>query len=1458
MSATSLASNVPAEFVVGIGASAGGLEALETLLDHTEPNDRCALVVVTHLSPDFISVLDELLKRRTKMVVKVAEDGDVLHSQVVYVIPPNKEMITAQGRLLLKDRDRNVAQHLPIDVFFRSLAREYERNAVAVVLSGTGSDGSRGLEDVRAHQGFVIVQNPDEAKFDGMPNAAISTGVVNLILDAQDIGSVIASNINGKIELPVEKQMTDEKLRSTDIDRILKMVTGSSQIDFSGYKINTIHRRIRRRMASRGHDTMRGYADDLISNAEELEILTADLLIGVTEFFRDPEAFDELRRTVIPALVERSSNARPIRIWSAACSTGEEAYSIAIQLYLEGRTQGKPIEPQIFATDLKSTSIDVAGRGIYTAAQLENIPEQALELCFEQIDPDHYQIINRIRRWIVFASHNILSDPPFTRMDLISCRNALIYLENDAQQKALSLFNFGLREGGFLFLGPSESLAEQEQDFEAINSRWRVYTKIGASAAVRLATTAKRNALEPTNAETRSFSTPPQRMPLPQLPRLPTGYATLIENLVPSGVLISAQYEVLHVFGDARLWLRAPVGAMSNDITLMVAPELRVVISTAVDKSRSEKKTIVFPHVKTFEGGKDAKTSVHVKPLFSTVTDEATFFLISFDCENPENVTTPTVIVDAESISSERIDRLEHQLAQSRESLQATIEEVETSNEELQSTNEEMMAANEELQSTNEELQSVNEELYTVNAEYQKKNDELIDLSRDVENLMSATEIGVVFVDDRLIVKRFTSAATEVLNFMPQDVGRSLEHITHSLIKTDLPNLVRQALRSRRPTSLERMSESGQWWQIRIHTMRAAKGTTDGVVITLYDITTVKTAELELREKSSELNSIAIHTGARSMRHRQDGGLLAGQSGWTALTGQPEAEAEGFGWYKRIVKDDRNRIEALWTHGIEQQSTSLEAFFRVNNDDGTPHHIRLVSTREEDANNDGWTSVIFDVEDAVQSDQVVRSSEQMLMSLIRTSTTQMVLLNPDLTISFVNEAFSDQMDEKVDNLLNRKLEDVLENSMFNALKMPIAAAFEGERLSFNEKPEKGQKTINRFSISPQFSTNGTIEKVAVNIKDVSEVVKAVEKKTTTAQLIGSTFIASNLAFMTITDKKHRIGFASAEASRIVGYSAAELSRHSLSDLLPEYDPERFSDLIEKARNSGSNGINIETILLRRSGQTVDVELKLMVDSDSDSQRILVMINSLSEARSAEATLRRRTAELTRSNRMLELFAVAATHELKSPLRKISKFAELLVEDYGKDLGDGGAETIGVIYQSAERMRHVVDSVLKLTSIERATPDIEELGLDQVFERITVDLSAQITESNAKIYIDPLPAIFGDRTMIEILFGNLVKNALDHREEGKPIKIEVKANVENDVAYVTVSDNGPGIGAESEDDAFMPFTQFGNNRNGTGMGLAICQRVALAHNGMIEIVKSTKNGTQIAVTLPLVEQAEKLH
>ena len=545
--------NKAADFVVGIGASAGGLEALELLFDHTAPNERCAFVVVTHLSPDFKSVLDELLKRRTKMLVKVAEDGDTLHPSTVYVIPPNKEMITSQGKLLLKDRDRDVVQSLPIDVFFRSLAREYESRAIAVVLSGTGSDGARGLEDVRAHQGFVITQNPEEAKFDGMPNAAISTGVVNLVLDAHEIGGVVASRVAGQpIEHPAAKQVVDESRRNGEIDRILMMISGSSNVDFSGYKLNTIHRRIRRRMASRGHDTMRGYADELIGDADELQTLCADLLIGVTEFFRDPEAFTELKRSVIPVLVERSSNSRPIRLWCAACSTGEEAYTIAIQLYLEGRSQGKSIEPQIFATDLQSTSIDFAGRGIFTAAQLENIPEEALELCFEQIDPDHYQIINRIRRWIVFASHNILSDPPFTRMDMISCRNALIYLENDAQQKALSLFNFGLREGGFLFLGPSESLADQEQDFEVINSRWRIYTKVGASAAVRLAASAKRNPVEAPSSDARSFSTPPQRLNLPQTPRMPAGYGTLIENLVPSGVLISAQYEVLHVFGDAR------------------------------------------------------------------------------------------------------------------------------------------------------------------------------------------------------------------------------------------------------------------------------------------------------------------------------------------------------------------------------------------------------------------------------------------------------------------------------------------------------------------------------------------------------------------------------------------------------------------------------------------------------------------------------------------------------------------------------------------------------------------------------------------------------------------------------------------------------------------------------------------------------------------------------------------
>lgn len=836
-------------FVVGIGASAGGLEALEAFFDHVPLDSGMAFVVVQHLSPDFRSLMDEILSRRTKLPVHLVEDGVPVEPNRIYLIPAKKEMIISQGRLLLSDRDRRREQDLslPIDVFFRSLAQDCESRAVAIVLSGGGSDGSRGICDVHDAGGLVLVQDPESAQFDGMPKTARDAGVADAVLEPQEMPRFLVSYAGRGSSTRSDVVRTGDHGMSA----VYRMLEREFGIDFTHYKPSTVTRRIERRLQLSRADNIDAYVQRLREEREELDYLYRDLLIGVTRFFRNEEAFRLLEERVLPELWQTLPAGEPLRLWVAGCATGEEVYSLAILLYELGQKLGeRPIK--IFATDVHRGSLDLATRALYDEQAVAGVSPQRLQQHFLRRGQS-YQVSPEIRQMVVFAQHNVIKDAPFTRVHFVSCRNMLIYLQPGVQQKVLGLFHFALNLGGVLFLGPSESPGTLTHDFDTVDKQWRIYKKTSESRVRADA----RPQLGPKS--TRGSASPPRSPLTPNrysVPQLLGVYDTLLEDVLPPSVLVNDLGELVHVFGGASKFLHLPDGRQGLDILELVKGELKTVLAGSLKRALNLSKPITFRSVEVLDGSASGNYQVTIRPLRGK-NQTVPHFLISFEAPtlDGEGRPTPPAVLEVSEVSSEQQSLLEAELKYTKENLQSVTEELESSNEELQAANEELLASNEELQSTNEELQSVNEELYSVNAEYQRKIADLTELANDMENLLASTDIGTVFLDSQLRIRNFTARAAEVFQLLPHDIGRPIENLTHSMDYPELAADFRSVLTTGEPVEKELRDRAQRAFFARILPYRA-KGTIDGVVLTLIDVTGLKVAEDELFHERYLLNSL--------------------------------------------------------------------------------------------------------------------------------------------------------------------------------------------------------------------------------------------------------------------------------------------------------------------------------------------------------------------------------------------------------------------------------------------------------------------------------------------------------------------------------------------------------------------------------------------------------------------------
>ena len=846
-------------YVVGMGGSAGALQAFEEFFRNMPGDSGLAFVLVSHLDPTHKGIMPELLQRVTTMKVTQVKDGMKVQPNHVYVIPPNKDMSMMHGTLQLLKPSLPRGLRLPIDFFFRHLADDQGEMAIGIIFSGMGSDGTLGLKAIKEKLGMVMVQDISSAKFNGMPQSAINTGLVDYIAPASNLHEKLLEYVN-HIAVRDRKLPRSDKKTPGAMQKIFAMVRAQTGNDFSLYKMSTTGRRIERRMSVHQLDNINQYVRYLQENPHEIELLFKELLIGVTSFFRDSEAFDVLKQEVIPKLLKSKRPGDSIRVWVVGCSTGEEAYSIAMVLKecIDDLKHKTNFKIQIYATDIDREAIDVARQAIYPVNISADISPERLQRFFIKED-DGFRVRKELREVIVFAMQNVLLDPPFTKLDILTCRNLLIYLNTELQKRLLPLFHYSLNPGGFLFLGSSESIGSSADLFITHSNKWKLFER-------RDMLLSRKEPLEfpisPMPYEMRQKDAASQK---PSEAAIAEAAQKLIfQTVVPPVVLINDKGDILYLSRRTDKYLEPPVGKANINIYAMAREGLRAELGIAIRKTITDKTRTTIRGLSVKANGSQQEINLSVIPFQEPETMRGLMLVQFEDVEPLPEEAAPSKkksrsVNGLEAVKSE----LEKELQYTKEHLQTVIEEMETSQEELKSANEELQSTNEELQSSNEELitskeemQSLNEELTSLNYEFQSKNEELSEANNDMKNLLDGIQVPTLFLDNDLKIKRFTSHATKIISLIQGDVGRPIADIVSNLRYERLVDDAREVIQTLVSKQLQVQAKDDAWYTMRIVPYRTAENFIDGVVITFSDITTLKKLEETLKERTEYAENI--------------------------------------------------------------------------------------------------------------------------------------------------------------------------------------------------------------------------------------------------------------------------------------------------------------------------------------------------------------------------------------------------------------------------------------------------------------------------------------------------------------------------------------------------------------------------------------------------------------------------
>jgi two-component system CheB/CheR fusion protein len=1185
--------------VVGIGASAGGLDALEALFKQMPARTGLAFVVIQHLSPDYKSLMPEILAHRTPMKVVQAEDGQQVEADCVYLIPPRMELRLEQGRLSVEVRRMTDGIYLPIDSFFHSLAEEQGPGAVAIILSGTGSDGTRGAQAIKDAGGLVMVQDPETAEFDGMPNSVITAQLADFVMEPEALPAQMLRCVRPGLE-PVPAAPVEEDENRRHYHTIQKAVKEASGLDLDWYKPSTLSRRIGRRMALAQVSNLEQYAGLVRDDASEARTVAKEVLIGVTRFFRDVKAWDALRTLVLSPLVQ-DAHARHggIRIWNVGCATGEESYTLAIVLARLRTQHGCPNLPiKIFGTDINRQAIRYACEGRYPESIGDEVAGDDLASWFA-CDEGGYRVTPTIRNMVVFAEHNALVDPPFGRLDLTICRNMLIYLKPEMQERLLKTFQYALRPGGYMMLGPSETLGGLSRGFRALSGTWKIYESLHVDRPPLdrvLGQTPRRKTVVVPRAKSPEprFSTPKHSDDAERV------FTALADGYIPAAVVVDEHHQVQHVLGDVSRFVTLQPGRCDLDLLKMVDAELAATLSAGLYRSRGAKDDVVYSNVQIACREGPVTVDLRIRPI-RTDGLQIRRFAIYFDpCDKPG--AGPAQHVDVDDTSRQRIRDLQRELHFSKENLQATMEEMESSNEELQATNEELIVSNEELQSANEELQSVNEELHTVNDEYQKKIEELTRLTEDLDNIIRVNDVGTVFLDEQLNIRKFTQPTQKYLNVLEQDLGRPVEHLSHTLDYDSFSEDLRGVAEN--PRRIERQVEAsdGRHVLVRMDAYRGPQGSAqDGVLVTFFDVTELVGARDALARSERRYRETFDMAAAGIVHVDREGRFELVNERLAGMLGYEVDELEGRNFRDITRCDDLPLSEEIVQDLVSgrRESATIEKTYVRKDGSEMPALLNARYVPGTDGTEGRFISVITDLSERREAE----ANRRQLAAIVSDATTAMLAKDLEGTILAWNAGARRLYGYTAEEAIGANVRMLCEPERSGEVDQLLRRISRGESIENYvtlRRCKDGRRVHVSLTISPMRNRQGEVVGASVLQEDLTEQFRIFRKLREMDEYVRAVWEMPGRLHC-VVDAEGRIKHFNDACELLTGYCSPEVRDRPISDRLLSCDEAGGVEDVLQRHREGVDHLVHENAWLDRKGQPVAIRWESIAMRDEQGR-----------------------------------------------------------------------------------------------------------------------------------------------------------------------------------------------------------------------------------------------------------------
>ncbi len=1450
--------------VVGIGASAGGLEAFKKMFGQMPADSGIAFILIPHLDPTHESLMVPLLAKCSAMPVVEAAEGLAVEPDRVYIIPPNKYLSLQGGILRLTGPVGRHSSQLALDLFLRSLAEDQQETAICIILSGTGAHGTLGLKEVKANGGMVMVQDPATAAYDQMPHNAVATGLADYVLPPEQMAAALVGYVRQFYRADADRDESGARL--SQLNTILTLLHPRSRCDFRSYRKKMILRRIERRMTLLHLDDLSAYGVYLREHPQETNNLCKDLLISVTRFFRDPDAFELLATQVLALLVEGKEADTPFRIWIPGCATGEEAYSLGMLLMEQLRAARKSVPIQIFASDADEDALRVARLGKYPISISADVSPARLERFFTRSDEHSYQVAKPLRDVVTFAAHDLVGDPPFSKLDLISCRNVLIYLEPEVQQKVISLLHFALAEGGCLFLGPSETIGRQIDLFDVVSKKWRLYRRIGPSRPERVEFpigAARRQRVEgarlaePAEGRRSSYAD--------------LTHQVLLEAFAPAAVLINRKHEVLFYHGPTGHYLEMPSGEPTQDLLHLARSGLRTRLRAVIHKAVRDQGEASISRVRVKRDTSVGSVKVTVRPLLKPKIAEG-LLLVIFE---EDLAAAPNQQAAVEVAEGALEQQLESELRLVREDLQHSIEELEGSNEELKSSNEEMMSMNEELQSANEELetskeelQSLNEELITVNSQLQEKVSELEAANNDLSNLLSCTDLPTIFLNERFQIMRFTPATNSLLNLIPADAGRPIGDMGWKFRDDRLLDDAAKVLRSLVPMEREIQGADGRWHLRRIVPYRTVKNRIEGVVLTFVDVTALKRAA----EQSRFLATVLRDSNDAVFVHDLAGRITVWNRGAERLFGYAEAEALAMTIEQLIPPENRPDHSAMIERLRKGERLDSWESRRVCKD-GCVLDVWVTPTilTSESGQLSAIASTERDVTERKRKENVLRDNEQLVReqlteieALYASAPIGMAALDAGLRYLRVNERLAEINGVPAEAHLGRTIHEVLPQ-LADTLEPFYQSVFaSGEPKSNLEihGTTAAQPGVERdwlVSYYPLKEADGRVRAVSAVVLEITdrkqaertirgmnaELERRVFERTAELQAaneqlhseIGERLRAedalrdSNVRLaailntaaegIIIIDEQGVVISFNKAAQALLGYREEEVIGKSVNILMPApYRAER-DDYVKKYLDTGVKtilGTSRPVVAARKDGATITVDLSVSEVSQDGRRLFTGILRDMSERRSLER----------------EMLAVADDNQRRmgqdlhdsvgQELTALGLMAESLVETYP----DSSRPEAQIAVKIAARTRSAMKQVRAL-SLGLIPVEVDAEGLMAALADLAVRTS-NVSDAKCTFECDAPVLVEDNSTAVHLyqIAQEAVANALKH---GGPRHIHIELSGDDRRVTLRVRDDGVGIAPA------LPKPG--------GLGLKIMQYRAGLINAMLTVGPAAGGGTIVS-------------